>query len=165
MSDLHIQSSLAFVATNQPHVVSEGEAIRYARERLAYHPEYGRTLDEFATRWSKYSKCKSGSKANGGMSAAYPDKTTFEVKHDQIKDVGLILVGVSLLQKRDGVIYAVTIRSNSDSELHYLSDTLKGMCYRDTIIEAFNAKQGVHATGYFLLRDDPLLLPLLALAG
>jgi hypothetical protein len=139
-------------------ILSEGEPLRYAKEWLSQFSEGDGLLNKAATGYSKFSD------TNGGMSKAYPEKTRFEVKHDQIKDMLLIMIGVSLLQKRDGVQYAVTVKTDTDGEYHYFSDAIKGMRYRETLGKAFNAKKHVRAKGYWLLRDDPFVLPILALA-
>jgi hypothetical protein len=139
-------------------IVSEGEALRYAKERLSRSSEADSLLDKATIAYSNFSD------SNAGMRKAYPEKTRFEVKHGQIKDMLLILIGVSLLQKRDGVQYAVTVKTDTDGEYHYFSDAIKGMRYRETLGKAFNAKKGVRAKGYWLLRDDPFVLPILALA-
>jgi hypothetical protein len=158
MSSPDIHKYLAIVEAS-PKIVGEGEAIRFAKAQLSVFPAYENLLNKAASDYSKFSD------TNGGMSKAYPEQTRHEVKHDQIKDMLLILIGVSLLQKRDGVRYAVTVKTDTDGEYHYLSDAVKGMRYRETIEKAFNAKKGVRAKGYFLLTDDRLLLPLLALAN
>jgi hypothetical protein len=158
MSSPDIHKYLGIVEAS-PKIVSEGEAIRFAKACLSTFPEYESLLNTAASRYSKFSD------SNGGQSKAYPDKKTFEVKHDQIKEMFLIFVGVSLMQRLEGVRIAVTVKTDTDGKYHYFSDAVKGMRYRETIEKAFNAKKGVRAKGYFLLTDDRLMLPLLALAN
>ena len=71
------------------------------------------------------------------------------------------LLAAYYLSKESGVPCAVHIKSNTDKELHLISDVLKAHRYRETITVAAKPKRGHYPTAYLVQKVDPIWQPVL----
>jgi hypothetical protein len=92
-----------------------------------------------------------------------PSLNTFEKKDSDVKALLIWLFGTWLMEQKLGRPVAIYIRSNTNAELHYVSDALQVLIARDIIEVVKGAEKGVKPTAYRVVLIDEILEPLVTL--
>jgi hypothetical protein len=98
--------------------------------------------------------------ARSDTSKSNPALSTFEKRDQDVVGLLMALFGGWLMEKQLGRPCGVYIKSNDNTQLHYISDALRVLISRDIIEVVTKGEKGKKPTAYRIVKIDEIMEPL-----